>query len=551
MAYTTFKLDPGPGKDKWKTKLDKPVFAKSQPGFFDAATTYRLVMKPTKHTFHPKLKNIPVYAYNGITPGPIIEAKVSKPVRVEWFNGLTNTNLEAVLELGQRLGMEEDHMLVLPHNGVHLHGARVPWTSDGHPHHIYHPGEGRKFLYPNKQAAATLWYHDHTMDVTRLNVYAGLFGLYFLRAPDELAKLPKGELEIPLLLQDKSFSTNGKKLYYEQSVDPDPVPEFAGDHPVVNGKIWPVTTLRPRVYRLRLCNGANARFFDLSLVHENDPTEVVPLNVIGTEGGFLPAAESVMKLMIAPGERYDVLVDLRNKPGKSFILKNAADPGGLCEDLLKIKVNGTKVSADKRFVTPLLKLPKRNDPMPSGLDRTDYAAIDAAINAVPMGAQPFDPGAPTTLNVAGKSIKLRRFLLEEYDLVMPTYPNPVPTVLINGKDWHSAPAFNVALNDFEVWEFFNITPDPHPMHVHLVQFQLMSRVPFASTGTGPATVTGYTGAGAAIPAHEQGWKDTAICPVGSATRIIMKFDGFRGQYVYHCHILEHEDMGMMFQFNVD
>jgi spore coat protein A, manganese oxidase len=549
MTYPSFKLDPI--TDKWKAKLGKPSLAQSLPKFFDSATTYRLVMKPAEHTFHPKLKNIPVYAYNGMTPGPIIEAKVSKPVRVEWFNGLTGTNLGTVLELGQRLGMEEDHMLTLPHNGVHLHGARVPWTSDGHPDHFYHPGEGRRFFYPNEQAAATLWYHDHTMDVTRLNVYVGLFGLYFLRAPDELTKLPKGELEIPLVLQDKSFSTDRKKLYYEQSVDPDPVPEFAGDHPVVNGKIWPITTLRPRVYRLRLCNGANARMFDLSLVRDGVPADVIPLNVIGTEGGFLSTPEEVLNLFIAPGERYDVLIDLRNVAGQSFILKNADDAGGLCEDLLKIRVAGTKVATDKRFVKPLLKLPKRVDPKPSGLNRSDYTAIDAAIDAVPMGMQPFDPDVPITLNVAGKSIKLRRFLLEEYDLVMPTYPNPVPTVLVNGKDWHSAPEFKVTLNDFEVWEFFNITPDPHPMHIHLVQFQLMSRVPFASAGTGPGTVTGYTGVGAAIPGYEQGWKDTALCPVGSATRVIMKFDGYRGHYVYHCHILEHEDMGMMFGFNVD
>ena len=273
-----FQLD---SQDKWlSTNKLRPIsVAKPVHSHDHTVTHYWVELKAILHDFHPKLRNLPMWSFGSSSPGEIIEAEVGKPVRVTWFNRLVGQSLQNLLDFGDRQGMEEDHMLALSHNQIHLHGARDPWTSDGFPESVFHPNEGRIYYYPNVQAAATLWYHDHAMDVTRLNVYAGLFGAYLLRDPQEASLLPSGSLEIPLVVQDKSFTDDGKKLHYEQSVDrtkpvPEATPEFLGDYPLVNGQIWPLLELHPRIYRLRLLNGANTRFFNLSLSRDIQPRDL-------------------------------------------------------------------------------------------------------------------------------------------------------------------------------------------------------------------------------------------------------------------------------------
>jgi spore coat protein A, manganese oxidase len=564
----TFKLDKD--ADKWMATnpLPLPVKAVKAAPVLDGTDHYQIDMRAFKHAFHPKLPAVAVLGYNGQYPGPTIEVQSKKPVRVTWFNNLVGTNLSTLLKFGHRQGMEEDHMLTLPHNGVHLHGARVPWTSDGHPDRFYHPNEGHHAYYPNNQPVGSLWYHDHTMDVTRLNVYAGLFGLYFIRDATEAAMLPSGPQEIPLVLQDKSFTADGTQLYYTQVPG---TPEFIGDYPVVNGKIWPVTTLSPRVYRLRIYNGANTRIFDLSLKRDGD-TVPLPLHVIGTEGGFLDSVASVDMLSIAPGERYDVLIDLVDvPPGTTLFLHNdAPDIKGVHKhafrQLLRIDVQGTPV-ADVKFRPLNVHIPPRVDPLPNALVRPSFAAIDQEIDVdVPIGLREAD------LTSFSAPMKLRRFVLEEYQLVMPTLPGQrSPTVLINDEDWNSAPPVAIGKDDYEVWEFQNTTPDTHPMHIHLVQFQVLSRrtidihegVSSNPDRPVPKTVLGYADDSdpavrsredwrdPAVLGPEKGWKDTVQCYAGQATRVAMRFDGYRGDYVYHCHILEHEDMGMMYRITVD
>jgi spore coat protein A, manganese oxidase len=564
----TFQLDRA--NDKWQIAFRRIDKADHEINPLDNATQYTLMLQQVTHHFHPKLKNIPVFTYGTKSPGMLIEAKVGKPVRVNWLNRLEGKYLhdstdprKGLLALGIRQGMEEDHMLELSHNQVHLHGARVPWTSDGHPEQVFHPNEGRVYYYPNNQAAGTLWYHDHTMDVTRLNVYAGLYGVYVLRGPDEDSVLPHGRREIALVLQDKSFSDDGKQLYYEQIVGR---PEFKGDYPVVNGRIWPTTTLKPLVYRLRLCNGANTRYFNLSLSAANNAAQTRPFYVIGNEGGFLSAPAEVSNLLIAPGERFDVLIDLRDAANKTLILRNDAGiPYSLgttieatdnCDELLQIKVENNTQSDSMPASLLNLILPTRVDPLPNDLTRNEFTAIDDAADAVPINILEAD------LSVGGREIKLRRFKLEEYQLLMSTLPGiRVPTVQINAADWNTAPPVAVTKDAIEVWEFQNTTPDSHPMHIHLVNFQVMSRTdlnvtvgndPTSQDLPEPKTITGYAPNGRqAIAAFEQGWKDTANCHKNQATRLIMKFDGYLGDYVYHCHILEHEDMGMMYRIKVD
>ncbi|MDE2444597.1 MAG: multicopper oxidase domain-containing protein [Alphaproteobacteria bacterium] len=561
---------------KWlaKNELVIPKVAMPVSPIYDATKQYMLTMGEFEHRFHPDMSPVRVFGYNGTYPGPTIVAKTNEAVRINWFNGLEGKSLDSLISFGVRQGMEEDHMLEKPHHVVHVHGARVPATSDGFPHHFSHPNEGHLYYYPNKQAASTLWYHDHAMDVTRLNVYAGLCGMYLLRGDGE-AFLPSGKQEIPLVLQDKSFTEDGSQLYYEQEYDKekaknDPnytaTPEFVGQFPVVNGQIWPRASVAPRVYRLRILNGANTRIFNLSFCEEGDPGKKINFHVIGTEGGFLKESVAAKTLLMAPGERFDVLLDLRKHNNKNIILHNS-HPDILDHrkenfaQLLQFAVKGKALASDeKHFLSWPIKLPARKEPVlppgapPNEIDTMDFAAIEAAADQVPMLS------LKSGFTVQTHSFVFRRFVLEEYMLPVNTKPGLLtPTVLVNGGNWGNTPPIEIKSLGYEVWEFLNTTKDVHPMHVHLVQFMPLSRtgIEFVPATGDPVDPPMPKAIGfkylnrSKIPPHENGWKDTIQCKPNEATRIIMRFDGYRGNYIYHCHILEHEDMGMMFNIKID
>jgi spore coat protein A, manganese oxidase len=613
MAYS---LDPN-SPNKWQhwSKFKTPKLATRRSIAADGTWEYRVHLKAVLHTFHPLIPNVKVWTYGNGTasdkwPGVTIEGQSDVPVRVTYVNDLVGENLNNLIALGTRQGMEEDHMLDKTHNQVHLHGARVQWTSDGSPMNVFHPLESRGYYYRNQQAAATLWYHDHAMDVTRLNVYAGLAGVYLLRDPAEVGRLPAGEFEVPLVLQDRSFTPDGLKLRYEQGIDlsgtePVPTPEFLGDFPVVNGKIWPTLQAQRAVYRWRLVNGANTRYFKLRLTTRADPATNLGFHIIGTDGGFLPAALPLDELVLAPGERADVLVDLTHHAGEELILRNSADipypgdptlanAGFPCDELLRIVVTGALVAGQNKFKPApagSLSLPARVDPLQGGdlAGIASNSAIEAAIQtkllATDGATGSILPATHLGLVTAGANpltFNYRRFVLEEYQLLMPTLAGTassnvtIPTVLINGetgvKNVAGVPTAEPVVTNkdaYEVWEFVNFTPDSHPMHIHLVQFRILSRlnldvikddsrmlpperiIPKNPLLPEPMCANGYGTNGLVQPYESQGWKDTVQCEPGQATRMLMRFDGFSGEYVYHCHILEHEDMGMMFDLIVE
>ena len=244
---------------------------------------------------------------------------------------------------------------------------------------------------------------------------------------------------------------------------------------------------------------------------------------------------------------------------------SASDPAA---ELLKIAVAGHQVDSDARFDPATIKLPGHNDPLPGPPPppRSSFPAIEAAIATVPIDVLEAD------LVADGIHFKLRRIKLEEYQLFMNTLPGiRVPTVLVNGQSYMTAPmhapadptvpsaTVDTRKDAIEVWEFVNVTPDTHPMHLHLVQFQLMSRIRLDVVDDPsrlspdlpePKKAQGYLES-APLADYEEGWKDTVRCNPSQSTRVLARFDGFSGQYVYHCHILEHEDMGMMSRLNVD
>jgi spore coat protein A, manganese oxidase len=227
-----------------------------------------LRMAPAEHRFHPELATTPTWGYGGATYlGPTIEARRGVPVTFTAYNDLGHHILGVDEELhGPDMADDQAH----PRVSLHQHGGYVEPESDGYPEDTFVPGETHPYHYPHDQQSGTLWYHDHALGITRLNVYAGLAGFYLIRDPHERSLgLPPAPFEIPLAIQDKAFNADGTMHY------PDPwEPEFFGDVALVNGAAWPYLDVRRGWYRLRLLNGSNARFYNLELHDTNGPVPI-------------------------------------------------------------------------------------------------------------------------------------------------------------------------------------------------------------------------------------------------------------------------------------
>ncbi len=526
---------------------------------------------------------------------------------------------------------------LLPYTGqlpdsVHIHGGEVPPASDGGPDSWFTQANATVGLgfttntldYPNGQEEATIWFHPHGFGITRLNVYAGMAGVYAIQDPANppLATMPAfPQHDIPIIIQDRSFDTTGQ-IFYNLASNPQPnptvhpfwIPEFIGDTIVVNGKTWPYLNVEPRQYRFRLLNGSNARFYDLTLNltknnNPNKPSKVtnatMPFIAIATDDGYLVNAVSTPNVIIAPGERYEVIVDFSALlPGSVVTMMNAARtpfPGGA-----KPTAGGTDTVMQFRVVANA-----------SGLPNT-VIANGTPIRPVPL--QPiinaFVPPAVPPAAAAGNIV--RQLTLNE--VIGPG--GPLELVVNNSKYNLNAPPDPVvgcttplcretelpAVGDTEIWEIINITADAHPMHTHLTSFQLLDRTPFMASqwinqydalmlaggvlpGEGPPSQYNVRNADGAIGGnppinaflqlnkrtlplpYELGWKDTVITYPGEVTRIVVRWapqDILVGAatlgtndypfdptvlvngvgYVWHCHILDHEDNEMMRTYTV-
>ena len=288
---------------------------------------------------HRDLPATTVWGYNGSWPGPTIEARSGQSLNISWISKLPTTHL---LPIDHSIHGAEA-TLPLVRNVAHLHGACALPEDDGYPEAWFtaHGERGPKFnprpsSYPNCQASATLWYHDHALGITRLNVYAGLAGFYLIRDQTEKAlNLPRDEFEIPLMLQDRLFHRDGS-LYYPKVINgpkehPVWIQEFYGDLNCVNGKVTPFLEVEPRKYRFRILNAANSRFYHLRLFNSdaggqviNQSFEVPSFDQIGTDGGLLPVPLELRYLLMAPGERFDVVIDFSGYEGKFLSLINDA-----------------------------------------------------------------------------------------------------------------------------------------------------------------------------------------------------------------------------------
>lgn len=470
-------------------QLLQPAGKRVEPTGSRQAPYYRVAMREAELKVHRDVKPTRVWGYEGSVPGPVIESRSGEGVWVEWGNALPTQHF---LPIDHTLhGAEKDKPEV--RTVVHVHGAKAPPAADGYPDDWFTPGKSRLYFYPNLQDASHLWYHDHTMGIERLNVYAGLFGSYFIRdAAEDALNLPRGEYEIPLTLFDRNLDKDGQ-LYYPDTGDPEApwVSEAPGDALLVNGKAYPYLEVQPRAYRFRVLNASNSRSFDLSL--PDGPA----LQLIGSDQGLLAAPAQVNNLFFAPAERLDVVIDFSQHAGKSLVLR----------DHRINEVMQFRVAAGKG--TPLALPARLRD-----------------IERIPEAS----------------AVKTRTMTLNEY-----TDPVSGDTtlLLLNGKHWHDPVTEKPVLGTTEIWELLNDSEDTHPIHLHLVRFQVLDRRAYSVQIYRRTGKLVYLGNPIAPAPGETGWKDTVQAYQRTVTRIIVHFDGYAGRYLWHCHIMEHAGNDMM------
>jgi spore coat protein A, manganese oxidase len=494
------------------------------------ADFYRVRMMEFRKQLHSQLPPTRLWGYEGQYPGPTFEAMSGRRVEVQWENHLPLQHLFPVDTHLHGAMAPAPAVRVVPH----LHGSRTASFSDGMPEAWFVPGASVRYTYPNQQPGATLWYHDHAMGITRLNVYAGLSGFYLLRDPQELGmNLPSGDAEIPLTLQDRMLDDKAQLVYAPTKDDGTRVPagtwgpQFFGDLPLVNGALYPYLSVEPRMYRLRVLNASNARFFNLYLNQAARPTDIpalVKFHQIGSDGGLLGQPTPLERVLLAPAERADLLVDFTGLAGKTITLSNNAPapyPGwsllralhAPLNELMQFRVTETASTAGKVF-----SLPAALDPPWIDLPRMD----------------------------AGQAVVTRDFVLAEQ---MDMQGNSMG-MHINGKGYADAITEFPKLGTMEKWRFINTTDDTHPMHLHLVQFQILERRGFDYGTFVRQGQIQLVGSPRPPAPNEAGWKDTAIVNPHDVLTILVRFEGFAGRYVYHCHMAEHEDNDMMRPFEV-
>jgi spore coat protein A len=606
----------------------------------------------------------------GVTPtnpagtyiGPVIVASRGTPTQVRYVNNLAANEIawrdwtDQTLHWADPLngganacakasGQPAAGDCVLHYDGPvpavpHLHGGEIPplidggpdswFTADGAYHgHAYYPGPGgggdtAVYRYPNTQEAAPLWFHDHVLGATRLNVYAGLAGAYPLIDPG--LSLPTGlhpvglqqgadgpvDYLIPMVLQGRSFDTNGQWFFPNVGINPEHpywIPEFEGDTTVVNGKVWPFLNVQPRRYRFLFINGSNARAYEMFITNPVTKVNGPPIWQIGTDGGYLDAPVKIdpnapkgqlQKLLFMPGERLDVIIDFAGFAGQTLLLRNTGRhpfPTGA-------PPNGSTIGRVIQF---------RVGPGPVADASYDPAS---GIPLRPPMIRLVIPAAGT-LAAGVTADKTRQLTLNE----VVGAGGPLE-ILVNNTKWDGLQADGTVRSDFkpvtvggtteyfselpaegdtEVWEIVNLTADAHPIHTHLTQYQLINRQNYNTNKYGAAYSAAFPG-GVYIPAYgppldyntgnaralggnpditpflqgpimppaanEAGWKDTAIMYPGQVTRIAVRyaptdkpindpnlnypFDPNAGGhgYVWHCHIIDHEDNEMMRPYQV-
>jgi FtsP/CotA-like multicopper oxidase with cupredoxin domain len=540
------------------------------------------------HRFHRDLPESVIWGYDGTVPGPTIEAERGQPVVVQWRNELDGALPVVVTTApvaadtsgvpvqcvpGLSGGMPDQNVAALAgHTVVHLHGGLTPASYDGWAENLFAPGQDAVFHYPMGQRAALLWYHDHVMGVTRFGVYAGLAGLWIIRDQRERELgLPEGPpFEVPLLIQDRNFGLDDSGRLTGQLVhktDPEVMEAFP-PFTVVNGKVWPLLEVQPATYRFRVLNGSNARTYRLVLLRDGEP-ELHRITQIGTDHGLLrtPARVPPDGLVLASAERADLLVDFSSlEPGSELTLLNtAAAPF----DGAPFPAANARGAADPGRMLPyphvmrfrVVPGPVTRQTIPGEL-ATDYRRPSPDALA----------GAPRrVIALVERELEGEPSMLTMRELVIADDDHTGPAVTVTDGEqttryrtaaahFEDATTFFPVLGRYEVWQLINLTDDTHPIHVHLDPFQILSRRPIRyripDQGIEDRAITAAVTLerdpddelGHAIDDNERGLKDTVRVNPHEIAEIAVRFTAYSGRYMYHCHILEHEDRDMMRPF---
>lgn len=515
IPHSTGKAFAQPSPDLEKYVQPLPIPEVRQPdGKRKGAEYHEVPITEFTQSLHPDLPDTTLWGFDGTFPGPIIEGRRNHRLKIRFDN--TRLPTDHLLHVDERVNgtkpddyPEYDGPVPEVRTVTHFHGLNIEPESDGQAEMWKSPTGvlGPRFAkhvhdIPNRQRRLTSTYHDHALGISRLNVYAGLAGFYFIRSQvEEQLNLPSGEYEIPLMLQDRSFNDDGS-LYYPDLF----VPNFAGDTAVINGAVWPHLEVEPRRYRFRVINQSNGRTFNLRLRNESDGN-VPPLYQIAPGHGFLDSVVpigptgTIDSLLISPFERADVIVDFSEYAGETFTVTNNAEfpyegenAGSNLGELLQIRVS------------------------------------DSGEEPVDTSADPISLDLPSNHGANKNAAKRTRHM----SLSM-TRVDGLPTHLLNNRGFFEETEVKPQLGTTEIWEFENKTHHTHPIHLHLVDFRIIGRGPNGTEEPAP---------------NERGGKDVVRVNPGEKARIAVKFGDFAGQFPWHCHILEHEEQEMMRPFEV-
>ncbi|MGW5665778.1 multicopper oxidase family protein [Streptomyces sp. NPDC003758] len=569
-----------PPLKKYVDPLPRPMTAVPDPSVYPGADYYEITMRQGSWRFHRDLGPATVWGYWAENPhdprkaigmgylGPTLSVTKDHPTVVKYRNELPTTHLFQFVIDAIRNGDPQLTPIAPPPyeskppfppninvwNVVHQHGGFTPPQSDGMPLQSFSPDGFHAesyftldpsrvkpneaiYGYTNHDRSCLLWYHDHAMGMTSVNVYAGLAGLYVIRDPaDERLGLPRGEFEVPLVLQDRTFHRDGSLAYTMTQ-------RQGEDTPVVNGKAYPFLAVEPRRYRLRILNASNERFWRLRFDVPRDvlPQPTLPFWLIGTDGGFR-APLQMLNFLISPAERYDLIVDFSQMPmGTNVTLTNYNAPVHYPDG------DGPEISEIMQFQV--------TKPLSGGADRTTPPKTLRLPTVAPIEPKPHT--------------RRREWVVYQHQLFGTMTFNAVP-FMEPSQDFIKA-------GSTEIWEYINPNHDAHPMHVHLVNFQVLNRQPIDAAayqadydrwiygGRKPEdrpVLENYL-TGPPIPPdpdEARSAKDTVKVYPEQVTRIIIQefspptgtiasIPGsgteFPATYVHHCHILEHEDDDLM------
>ncbi|AUI60001.1 multicopper oxidase family protein [Amycolatopsis sp. BJA-103] len=554
-----------------------PTMATARGDRFGGVDNLTIRMRPNFVRLHSQLPPTKIWGFDGRFPGPIIEARRGKPLRVTWTNELTGPYPLPVVEIlfdenadpyqwdvpGREGVAPRADVAALPGwTSVHLHGHFSDGGSDGWAEDAVLAGRSQLVEYRNDQPATTLWYHDHAMHITRWNVMSGLLGMYILRDDEEASlRLPSGDREVPLLICDRNFDTDDKNrltgtmLHKTTVMSTDPlrqVRSFAGPYTLVNGAIWPFKDVEPDWYRFRMANASNTRPYVVQAVTEDGkPLPPNTIFVIGSDAGLLGAPVDVAGgFSLAASERADVLIDFRALAGKKVLLRNIDYDPGPWPDFLQFRVAQRGRQSGFR------------------LPRTLARSFTRVTEKQPVEAERMVMLTPVGVSHAR--------LWEMQKIEAPPGPFPIDGIVqLKEQDgsvttwkrmayqWTDPTQYTVKAGSWERWRFVNLDWSgwPHPMHIHVCAFQPVKRgfynidgfqfidLPGGGIGGGTTTPVFWERSEPVAP-DQAGWKDVVNVAAGESVDVVAKFADVTGKFVYHCHMLEHEDMSMMRPFLV-